>query len=1583
MATVADSYGVLVHSMASEMSRKDDASLTPSEWMFQYFEYRQQLTPQKHAEIKSRLERAAERDTRQSDLWACLAQVYTDEHAFGFKVDATSLDRALAAARRAVELDRANQFALLSLAQAYFFRQDLAAFRPAAEQAMALNPLNTDAVGILGLQVVHTGEFQRGAAIMRRAMELNPNHAGWMHFGPIWEHFERGEYERALDHAMQVNMPSMFWQPLVIAAIFGQLGRRAEAAAAVKDLLALDPGFASHARREIGVWHFASGLLDRIVEGVSKAGLEIATERETGSASGAVRADEGFWVAVLPFKYSGGSADLTALAEGMTEDIVTGLSRFSYLKVIARSSTERYAHEAVDVRSAGKELGARYAMEGTLRLAGTKLRLAAQLVDTTTGAHLWAETYNRPFNSEAIFELQDELVPRIVSTVADSHGVLLHSMGETLRSRGPDELSPYEAVLRSFGYFERVNAEELAAARSALERAVRKAPEYADAWAMLALLCAQEYGQGYSRADSLADGSIAARRAVEAGPSNHLAHSSLAQVLFLQKEFQASRNAAGRAVELNPMDGATVALMGILLAYSGEWERGCAVAEGAMRLNPHFPGWYRLASIVNSYRTGDYRGAVEAALRIQMPGYFWTPVFCAAAYGQLGEREPARKALEELLAIRPAFGATVREELGRWHEPELVEHFIDGLRKAGLSIPAASGSSDLPSRGDTTPPKAGRAQPGIDSGQIRADEGFWVAVLPFKHGGGSAEVSALAEGITEEIVTGLSRFSYLKVVARSSTARDPTDAVDVRSAGKELGARYVMEGSLRQAGSKLRLAVQLVDTTTGAHLWAENYERTFAPDAVFDLQDELVPRIVATVADINGVLARSMAEAVRSRAPEELSPYEAVLRSFGYFSRVTAEELAAAQASLELAVRKSPGYADAWAMLALLCVQDYGQGFDLKPDALTTGLAAAQKAVECAPSNSLAHFSLAQAFFFQKQAESFRNSAERAVALNPMDGNAIALLGELFGDIGDRDRGLELSARAKQLNPNHPGWYWYADYFDAYRRSQYRDALGFVLKANLPGHWGFQAAIAAACGKLGEQEPAARALKELHKIRPDFAVRARADMEKWFDPEYIESMIDGWRKAGLDIERSHPAPVAIAVLPFSDMSPAKDQEYLCEGMAEEIMNALVRVPGIRVASRTSAFRARHEGKSLPEIARLLSVNQILEGSVRSSGSRLRVTAQLTDVATGFQLWSERFDRDASDIFAMQDEIAAGVVAAVQARLAPGTHVVPTRPQPANLEAYRCYLRGRHFRGKEHLDRALEAFEEAVRLDPGYAASWTSLAEATVLASVFGLIPARRACETARTAVATANRLQGESADGLHVEGFVAWIERRWVEMETAWRRAIELQPGHVLALASLGIVLCTRQRLDEALPILERARQADPLSSLPYALTGGGLLGCGRPREALRYLEDALSFAKDDATALDNAGIAKVALGRIEEGIATLEHGAEVTHRGAHFLGTLGWALAVAGRKDEARAILEELRARPKSSPTVASEAWLLGALGEVDAAFEVVARAEDEHVAYVYFTGLPGFDPIRGDPRFAALEKRLGLPPSRAGLSS
>ncbi|MGA7623365.1 MAG: protein kinase [Candidatus Acidiferrales bacterium] len=419
-------------------------------------------------------------------------------------------------------------------------------------------------------------------------------------------------------------------------------------------------------------------------------GLRPATTPDSDAA----RADEGFWVAVLPFKHGSGNAELTALAEGITEDIVTGLSRFSYLKVISQSSTSRLASASVDVRSAGKELGARYLLEGSIRQAGSRLRIAAQLVDAISGVHLWAETYDRPFQAEAVFELQDDVAPRIVSTIADMNGILAHSMSEALRSRTPDQLTPYEALLRSFSYWERLTAEEHAAARAALEHAVEQAPNYADCWAVLSMLYGDEYKTGFNvRPDSLDRSLAAARRAVELAPSNPLAPLSLASVLFFRKERQAFRSAAERAIALNPLDGGTTAFLGMLIACSGDWERGCTLVKHAMQLNSHHLGWYWCAAAYNAYRKSDYRGALEIALKINTRGIWGAILVLAAAHGQLGEREAAQAAVRELLALMPYFAATARQECEKWWEPQLVEHLLDGLRKAGLKYGSADSAT--------------------------------------------------------------------------------------------------------------------------------------------------------------------------------------------------------------------------------------------------------------------------------------------------------------------------------------------------------------------------------------------------------------------------------------------------------------------------------------------------------------------------------------------------------------------------------------------------------------------------------------------------------------------------------------------------------------------------------------------------------------------------------------------------------------------------------------------------------------------------------------------------------------------------
>jgi len=1293
--------------------------------------------------------------------------------------------------------------------------------------------------------------------------------------------------------------------------------------------------------------------------------------------SGAARADEGFWVAVLPFKYSGGDADLTALADGLTDDIVTGLSRFSYLRVIARSSTSRYANEAVDVRSAGKELGARYVMDGSVRQAGARLRASVQLVDANTGAQLWAETYERPFQAGAWFELQDDLVPRIVATVGDMYGVLPRSVCDAVRAKAPDQITPYEALMRGFGYHQRLTAAEHLEAREILELAVEKAPANADCLSKLSIIYTHEFSHGFNvRPDSLDRALTAAQRAIEVAPSSHLAYQALATALFFRKDILGFLNAAERAMALNPLDGST-ADMGFLIAFSGDWERGCSLIDQGTQLNPYHPGWYHLGRCMNEYRKGNYRAAIAAIVKTNMPNTFWTKMLLAASCGQLGEIDAARTAARELIVLKPDFVASAREHLGKWFQSEFVEHIIAGLRKAGAEIA-------------DEPEKPGPSPASTTSAAMRADAGFWVAVLPFKYAGTSAELKVLADGLSEEIVTGLSRFSYLRVIARGSTSKYSSESGDIRAIGKELGARYLMEGSLRQAGTKLRLAVQLVDAATGAHVWAENYERAFNPEAVFELQDDLVPRIVSTVADTHGVLPRSMSETLRSLNPEQLSPYEAVLRSFGYFERATPEELTAARSGLEMAVQKAPAYADAWALLAYICLQDYAQGFNLRADSLTTGSTAAQRAVEAGPSNALAYGSLAVALFFQKEFESFRNAAERTLALNPMVGNSVAFLGELLTYAGDWERGLALAGRAKQLNPNHPGWYWYADFYNAYRQGDYRGALSFLLKVNMPGHWFAPAAMAAVYGQLGQRDAATKAVRDLLKLRPDFASTARKVLEKWWEPEYRELLVEGWRKAGLNVASEQSSASAepaaktadagsvtpsIAVLPFANLSADKEQEYFSDGLAEEIINLLAQVAGLKVIARTSSFAFRGKEEDIRKIAETLNVTHILEGSVRRAGNRIRVTAQLIAAADGSHLWSERYDRQVEDLFAMQDEIAGAIASELKLKFAPEPAMRPRR-QP-NLKAYEAYLRYLHYQWgftEESLQRSRGCLEQAIALDPEFALPYAGLADHH-LASTVANVRADEAMPRARELALKALEMDPDLPEAHGMLGIVAGpYQLDWKEAERRFRIAMarEPVPWHVRQWQAY-FYLFPVGRFEEARRVAQRTLEDDPLSQVNYMVLGCISEGLGLEKDARAAYAKMLDLDPQFWWGWAQLGLHHSICGRHTEARACAEKAIAILPSHPLNIGLLAGALRSTGETQQAEALLAQLPSGSYGSP------WALTCFhlvcGEIDHATEWAGKAIDQRRPVFISNLIRPFETLfRKSPGWPALLKKMNL---------
>jgi TolB-like protein len=412
--------------------------------------------------------------------------------------------------------------------------------------------------------------------------------------------------------------------------------------------------------------------------------------------SGAARARDGFWVAVLPFKTLGGDPEIEAFADGLGEDITTGLSRFQHLHVVARESALRHAGRALDGRETGRALGARYAVQGTVRKAGTTLRISVQLVDTSTGTHLWADSYDRDLSAAGIFAVLDDVTDRVVATVADPYGVLVRSMAAALRDKPLDALSASELVLLFFVYWHQIRADEHARLRGTLERRLEREPAHADGWACLGRLYSHEHGHNLNPLpDSLLRARRAAQRAVEIDPACQMGWETLADASFHLRDIDAFRPAAERALALNPRNTTTMAGMAVFYALSGDAERGTALARRAMDLNPHHPGWYHIPLIYDHFRREEYEQALAATKRMNMPGFFWTHVNTVAACGRLSRRSDARAALEALRGLFPGY----RDELRRYEqatfmEPAIWSELMRGLEEAeALAGPAPSNGS--------------------------------------------------------------------------------------------------------------------------------------------------------------------------------------------------------------------------------------------------------------------------------------------------------------------------------------------------------------------------------------------------------------------------------------------------------------------------------------------------------------------------------------------------------------------------------------------------------------------------------------------------------------------------------------------------------------------------------------------------------------------------------------------------------------------------------------------------------------------------------------------------------------------------
>ena len=432
-------------------------------------------------------------------------------------------------------------------------------------------------------------------------------------------------------------------------------------------------------------------------------------------------------------------------------------------------------------------------------------------------------------------------------------------------------------------------------------------------------------------------------------------------------------------------------------------------------------------------------------------------------------------------------------------------------------------------------------------------------------------------------------------------------------------------------------------------------------------------------------------------------------------------------------------------------------------------------------------------------------------------------------------------------------------------------------------------------------------------FRPDAPQRLVAVIDRCLqkDPRRrypdAASLLDDLKSIDVEAETpaAQPRPPSVAVLPFVDMSPEKNQEYFGEGIAEELIHALARIQGLRVVARTSAFALKDKGLDVREIGRMLNVGAVLEGSVRAAGNRLRITAQLINVSDGFHLWSERFDRDAGDIFAVQDELSAAIVEHLKVTLHVGERDALQKRPTDDHEAYNLYLKGLYFLARPRpdlLQKALGLFQAALERDPGFAKAHAGIATAFVMLGNFNFAPATEAYPKARAAVEKALALDDQLAEAHHIAAAVAfWYDWDWAAAEASYNRILALNPGEAFTHGDYAWFLLNRRRFDEALREIEHALDLDPLMPLFYGWSVGLHCAAGRLDEALRDFERAKELDPTFGLPYFHAGMTYFLKGMSEKAIEILQQGVKIAPHPGWAEGMISMIRMRQGNRDEAR----------------------------------------------------------------------------------
>jgi TolB-like protein/Tfp pilus assembly protein PilF len=511
--------------------------------------------------------------------------------------------------------------------------------------------------------------------------------------------------------------------------------------------------------------------------------------------------------------------------------------------------------------------------------------------------------------------------------------------------------------------------------------------------------------------------------------------------------------------------------------------------------------------------------------------------------------------------------------------------------------------------------------------------------------------------------------------------------------------------------------------------------------------------------------------------------------------------------------------------------------------------------------------------------------------------------------------------------------------------------------------------------------------KEINSLLPDdlnniiLKCLEKDKLKRFQDAEGLKSALNKAREITKEITINPEWENSIAVLPFVDLSPQKDQEYFCDGMSEELINSLSNIKNLKVVARTSAFSFKGKETDIRNIGKQLDVATVLEGSIRKAGNKLRITAQLINVADGYHLWSEKYDRELDDVFAIQDEVALAIVDKLKLKLFGDEKDRLTKHHTDDLGAYDLYSKGRFFwnwRTEKGIKKAIEYFKQAINKDPRYALAYVGLSDSYVIMPEYASIAPLDAYPKAKEAVSKALEIDNTLAEAhASLAAYKMFHDFDWDGANDEFKKAIDLNPSYAISYYWNGICAVSNARFDEAIDLIKHGMELDPVSLVMHGGLGWVFCIAGRYDEAIRISLKTSEMNPEFGILHYVLGLAYYHKEMYQEALEQFQK--EKKSLSAYIFLAEAWAEITArkiGKQGQAKQALSDLI--KKSAKSYVSHYYLAClslAIGEIDGSFKWLEMAYDHRDFWLLFVKIdPLFNDVKSDPRFKALLKKMNL---------